>query len=79
MLNMLMLHTSKFCVPVDRDKSLNSNCMVDTSAVLESGLHLGECAICETRLTSEYGIGDGDLVKHGISREPMSNYIKQNK
>lgn len=79
MLNILKLHTSKFGVPVDRDKSLNSNCIVDTSAVLESGLHLGECAMCETRFTSEYGIGDGDFVKHGISREPMSNYIKLNK
>lgn len=68
--------TSKFVTPVDRDKSLNSNCIVDTSAVLESGLHLGEWAICETRLTSEYGIGDKDFVKHGISRVPISNYNK---
>lgn len=71
-----MLLTSKFCWPVDRDKSLNSNCMVDTSAVLESGLHLGDWAICEMRFTSEYGIGDGDLVKHGMSLVPMSNCKK---
>jgi len=50
--------------------------MVDTSAVLESGLHFGEWAKCETRFTSEYGIGDGDFVKHGNSREPISNYNK---
>lgn len=73
LLVMLVLLTSKCCVPVDLDKSLNSNCMVDTSAVLESGLHLGEWAMWEIRFTSEYGIGDGDFVKHGISREPMSN------
>lgn len=75
----LVFLTSKCCVPVDLDKSLNSNWMVDTSAVLESGLHLGEWAMWEIRFTSEYGIDDGDFVKHGISREPMSSCKKLNK
>lgn len=65
--------TSKFSEPVDRDKSLNSNWSVETSAVLESGLHLGEWAMCDMRFTSEYGIGDGDFVKQGIRREPTSS------
>lgn len=49
-----------------------------TSEVELSGPHLGECALWEAKLTSEYGIGEGDLVKHGSNLSPKSIY-KSNK
>lgn len=45
--------------------------MVVTSLVDESGDHRGEWAMDVPKLTSEYGMPDGEL-KHGISLFPKS-------
>lgn len=67
-----LLRTSYFGSPVQRESSRNSNCNVVTSAVVESGLHLGTWAMRDAKFISENGIGDGDFVKHGNSLSPRS-------
>lgn len=49
--------------------------MVVTSLVELSGDHFGECAFSVAKLTSEYGIPDGEL-KQGNNRLPKSTYMK---
>ena len=58
-------------------RSLNSNWIVVTSEVELSGLHFGEWPLEDLRLTSEYGIPEGDPNEPN-KRSPKSFALSRN-